>query len=150
MLVNIERKVFSALDDSGLGWACIEPTLLKIRGKNSAIKTQVYSELTKGQQALLMFRILYDHAKNSKTEFNAWMPVLVDQPHTWSEIKAGLTYFKADAMLQFINIVEDVLKKSIDMEEQYYLDFGRIAQETVHLIGAYIRDNPEEFANITD
>lgn len=167
MLVKIERKIFFSLDDSELGWACIEPTLLKIRGKDSILKTRVYSELTKGQQALLMFRVLYDHAKDSKTEFNAWMNVLFNQQHTWLEIKAGLKYFEDATMLQFFDEVESSLKKSIDiqenlnnkgcqhlgtdfLDEQFYLDFCRITQETVHLISTYIRDNPEEFVRITD
>ncbi|NLI92921.1 MAG: hypothetical protein GX434_12210 [Peptococcaceae bacterium] len=168
ILVTIERKAFYFLGNPELGWACIEPTIKKIRGKNSTIKTQVYSELTKGQKALLMFRVLYDHARNSEEEFYSWINILLNEPHSWSEIKVGLRYFQDDSMLQFLDETESFLNKKNELlnnehsqnrgissliypnGEDFYSVFCKITQETINLIGTYIRNNPEEFVRFID
>jgi hypothetical protein len=169
MLVIIGRKEFASFDNAELGWTCIEPTLLQIRGRNSTIKSQVYSQLTRGQQALLMFRVLYDHARNSETEFYCWISSLLSQSSTWSEIIVGLKYFGDEKMLQFLDEVEYFLKDNTegkcnnalpqDLEndsqlstvvERFYLLFGQIAFETLNLVGTYIRNNPEEYVRLED
>ena len=67
MLVTTKRQVFDSLDHAALAWMCIEPTHLQIRGKTPTMKSQVIAQLTPGQQALLMFHVLYGHAGNSVT-----------------------------------------------------------------------------------
>lgn len=112
MLVRMKWQVFKSLDYGDLGWACIEPTIQQIRGKDFTVKSKVYAQLTTGQQGLLTFRVLYDHARNSVHEFYCWVSFLLVESKTWSEIKIGLQYFRDDAMLRFLEETEDFLEAS--------------------------------------
>lgn len=85
-LVTITRQEFQSLGDERLSWVCIEPVLLPMRGKDMSVKTQTISQLSKGQQALCMFRIMFDHAKNSVIEYYCWISYLLDKPALWSGV----------------------------------------------------------------
>lgn len=38
VLVSMKSLVYDELDDEALGWACIKPTILQIRGKDPTVK----------------------------------------------------------------------------------------------------------------
>jgi hypothetical protein len=167
----MKRQVFDSLDHDALGWACIEPAILQIRGKDLTVKSEVYAQLNTGQRALLMFRVLYDHARNSVTEFYCWVAYLLEQPKTWAEIRIGLRYFGDDAMLRLLENMKGVLEANQhvgaemrdvsfkDLEDdlellasvsRLYALFQEIAPETLKRISAHIRNNPGEFVQIED
>jgi hypothetical protein len=81
MVITLQRKVYEELDDAALGWACIEPAMQQLKrerseqlnnGEGVGVQSQVYMELTAGQQALLMFWVVYNHLKKEATD--AWQP----------------------------------------------------------------------------
>jgi hypothetical protein len=166
MLVFVKRQMFESLDDDALGWTCIEPVIKSIRGKDFAVKSQAYSQLNKGQRALFMFRVFYNHACISLSDFYWWSSYYFAQP-TWSEIKSGLVYFKDDIMYQLLEDMEGILEKKTiqgnkntsevafneienDLELRssvslLYETFREIAPQTLKIIGTYIRNNPDEF-----
>ncbi|WP_098745840.1 hypothetical protein [Paenibacillus sp. EZ-K15] len=78
-LAAVKKQDFDSLNDERLGWACMEPTFLEIRGKDMSVKAQVISQLTKGKQVLCMFRVLYDHAKNSVSEYYRYRKTVDDR-----------------------------------------------------------------------
>jgi hypothetical protein len=69
LLVKMNRQEFESLDLKKLGWRCMAPIMEPLCGKNPSEKTQVYSELTGGQQVLFMFYAYYNHAYKSIAEF---------------------------------------------------------------------------------
>ncbi len=172
MLVTMKRQVLDSLDPAALGWACIEPTLQQIHGKKPTVKSQVLAQLTPGQQALFLFRVLYDHAGNSAADLYCWVSYLLKESETWSAIKAGSRYFGDDAMLQLLEEIEgsleamhpqgdaprhDALPWDLDDDLELFASmsqlnatFHNIAPETLKLIGEYIRNNPSEFVLIED
>jgi hypothetical protein len=163
----MRRQVFDSLEDKALGGACFEPIIPKIRGKNNTVKTQVYKQLTTGQQALFMFHVFYNHASKSLAEFYWWSAYFLAQPKAWSEIKVGLRYFRADAMLQLLEEMEGILKarnhpnsfgrfdvsyKDLDNDSELLASvsplntiFHEISPAILKRIGKYIRNNPSEF-----
>ncbi|GAA0831608.1 hypothetical protein [Paenibacillus glucanolyticus] len=72
-LVTMKQTDFDTLSDERLGWACVERTLAGIRGKDAAIKAQAITSLNQSQQALCMFRVFYDHAKDSASMYYSWI-----------------------------------------------------------------------------
>lgn len=166
MLVLMKRQIFDSLDHDALGWACIEPIILSVKGKDFVVKSQAYSQLNKGQRALFMFRVYYNHACISLADFYWWSSYFFTQP-TWLEIKSGLIFFKDDIMYQLLDDMEEILKKKVrkgykdisegafneienDLElnksvSLLYKVFQEIAPQTLKIIGTYIRNNPDEF-----
>lgn len=57
-----------------------------------------------------MFRVMYDHARNSVTEFYCWSGYLLEQPSTWSEVKSGLHYFRDEAMVDLLQKMEGLFE----------------------------------------
>lgn len=110
MLVTMKQQVFGSLDDDSLIWACIEPTIQKIRGKDFSVKGNVYTELSVGQRALLMFQIIYGHTSNGITEFYCLVPYLPSGRGIWQELKKGMQYFGSYSMLKLLG----------EMERDYY------------------------------
>lgn len=94
MRVAIDRQEFNSLTDERLGWFCMEPTFKLIRGKSPKVKAATINQLGKGQTALCMFRIMYDHSYKSSTEFYAWSSYLLDQTGTWSGVLEGVRFLQ--------------------------------------------------------
>jgi len=133
MLVTMKRNDFGALDGIPLIWACIEPTIQKIRGKNSTIKSDVYSQLTDGQQALLMFQILYGHTLHGVEEFFFYQSYMLSNKGTWSQMVNGMNYFGASDMVRFL---DELLHESLPA--------------TINLVGSYIHSNATQIVNFDD
>ena len=133
MLVTMKRNDFGALDGIPLIWACIEPTIQKIRGKNSTIKSDVYSQLTDGQQALLMFQILYGHTLHGVEDFFFYQSYMLSNKGTWSQMVNGMNYFGASDMVRFL---DELLHESLPA--------------TINLVGSYIHSNATQIVNFDD
>ncbi|MED1739874.1 hypothetical protein P4U97_10240 [Bacillus swezeyi] len=148
----------------------MEPTFLKIRGKDMSVKAQVISQLTKGQQALCMFRVLYDHAKNSVSEYYTWISYLLDKPSYWIGVTGSLRFFGDTSMIRLLDETKEVLEarnrtiglqwneatfKDLDHDHQLLVTvsslferFMEIAPNSLKQISTYIRSNPQEFVKI--
>ncbi|OBZ17526.1 MULTISPECIES: hypothetical protein [Bacillales] len=148
----------------------MEPTFSRIRGKETSIKTAAISQLTQGQQALCMFRVMYDHAKNSSSEYYAWISYLLDKPSYWNGVTGGLRFFGDAPMLELLKDTEKVLKARNDKlglqwSDAAFNDLGHddvllstvnllferfllIAPNSLKLISTYIRSNPQQFVEI--
>lgn len=171
MLVKLRREILESLNDDDFGWECIKPIVIQVRGKDSATKTQVYSQLTRGQKASFMFRVFYNHAGKSLADFYWWSAYFLSQS-TWSEIKAGLQCFNDDLMLKVLIETEDILHEmdrqgtltvanaSINdldhnpefsrLISQLYEKFQKTAPTTHQLIREYIRKNIDEFVQVVE
>ena len=173
MLVMMKRKVFDSLDDAALESACVEPTLQRLHaGISPAVKSQVLAQLTAGQKAQFMFRVLYAHLGNSVVDFYCWVSYLLAEARTWSGVKGGLRYFGDDAMLRLLEETEsflevrnrqgdagwrDAFPQDLDDDAELIASVSRlnatfheIAPTTLRLIGGYIRNNPGEFVQFDD
>lgn len=169
-LVAMKKQQFDSLDDERLGWACMEPTLLQIRGKDISVKTEAISRLTQGQRALCMFRVLYDHAKHSASEYYAWISYLLDKPDYWSGVIGGLRFFGDTSMIRVLEKTKEVLESrnaklglqwsdaslnDLDRDQELlnavtvlFERFLEIAPDIHKQIRTYIRSNPQHFVII--
>ena len=172
MVVTMKRRVFNSMEPAALVTACIEPTLQQIHGKNATVKSQVTAQLTPGQRALFLFRVLYDHAGTSAGDLYCWISYLLGESQTWLAIKAGSRYFGDDEMLQLLEALEkvlggrrhqedgerrDVLPWDLDDDPELFASvsslnarFHEIVPNTIKLMGVYIRNHPGEFVLIED
>jgi len=172
VLVEMSRQDFDLLDDDVLGWKCMEPTFLRIRGKDMTVKSQALAQLSTGQQALFMFRVLYDHARNSVTEFYCWVAHLLDQPNYWSGVMKALSFFGDTSMIQILEETKTVLEarskqlgqqlsdfnfKDLDdnnelqtAASQLFQKFQGVVPDSLKRISKYIRSNPQEFVEVKD
>ncbi|MDQ0088622.1 hypothetical protein J2T12_002032 [Paenibacillus anaericanus] len=166
-LVAMKREVFDSLADERLGWACMEPTFMQIRGKDISVKSEAISKLTEGQRALCMFRVMYDHAKNSASEYYAWICYLLDIPDFWSGVMNGLNFFRDTSMIALLNQTKEVLEtRNLKLGRQWsdatlldldrdnellntisrlFESFQEIAPASLKQISTYIRSNPQEY-----
>lgn len=172
MLVTMKRQVFDSLGPAALARACIEPTLQQVHTINPAVKSQVLAQLTPGQRALFMFRVLYDHAGDSAADLYCWVSYLLGEANTWPAIKAALRYFGDEAMPQLLEEIEgalearhqqadagrrDVLPWDLDDDPELLTAMSRLnatfhelVPATLKLMGIYIQDNPGDFVVIED
>lgn len=171
MRVATERDIFYSLSDERLGFACMEPTFMLIRGKSPAVKAAAIAELGKGQTALCMFRIMYDHSNRSAAEFYAWISYLLDQPGYWSGVLEGVRFFADTALLELLEETREWLdgrnqrlglgwgdaglmdievdQELLEMVNGWYAHFQQIVPHSLSLIADYIRACPEEFVEFS-
>jgi len=169
-LVKVKKHDFETLNDERLGWVCMEPTFLQIRGKDISVKTKVVAGLTKGQQALCMFRVFYDHAKNSVSEYYAWVSYLLGSSGYWSGVMGGLRYFGDAPMSRLLEETKEILEArkqrlGVEFDEASFKDleqddellntfnllfdrFLHIAPNSLKQISTYIRSNPQLYVSI--
>ena len=172
MLVTMKRQVFDSLDPAALAWECIGPIALPLRGKHSSMKSQVYAQLTAGQQALFVVQVLFNHAGEEAAELYCWVSTLRRDPHAWGAIKAGVRYFGDEAMMRLLEQIESVLEARHQQEETAQRDalpwdldedpelftsmsqlnttFHALAPTSLKLMGEYIRKALSEFVLIED
>lgn len=167
MLTSMKKTDIDSMSDSDLAREVMKPILLPLRGQSPARKTQVFKELGKGQQALFMLRVLYDHACHSVVEYYCWVSHLVSELKTWEEVKKGVRFFEAFDMLQVLEETEAYLE-SINRQDsgewrtalpQDFETDNNILQQmnrlsaSFHeqasflwkLVADYIRSQPQEF-----
>lgn len=156
--ISMRREVFASLGEDELGWACIGPVLLSVRGRDAGAKHDVYSQLTAGQRALFMFYAYYNHAHSSIAEFCWWTDHYLAHPGMWAEIKAGLRYLGDHSLLRLLQKAEASAGGALSPGDsdavaalsQLYAEFVDVAEQSVRRIGARIRGNPEEFVRLSD
>ena len=172
MLVRMKRQVFDALDPAALAWECIGPIALPLRGKHPSVKSQVYAQLTAGQQALFVVQVLLNHAGEEAAELYCWASTLLRDPQAWGAIKAGVRYFGDDAMAHLLEQLENVLEARRQQAETHQREalpwdldedpelftsmsqlnatFHALAPTSLKLMGLSIRQNPSEFVLIEE
>ncbi len=163
----MKQVEFDTLSDERLGWACVESTLLGIRGKDAAAKEQAITSLNKSQQALCMFRVFYDHAKKSAIEYYSWISYLLQTPGYWPGVTGSLRYFSDQKMLQLLEDTKQVIKernnkhngvafyKDLEQDNELshtvnrlYERFQEIVPNSLKRISTFIRSNQEDFVII--
>lgn len=171
-LVAMKQKDLDTLSDERLGWACMEPTFQLIRGKSPLIKSQVISQLTEGQKALCMFRVMYDHSRNSEGEYYAWISYLQELPGYWTGVMDSIRFFGDDLMIHLLQDTKKVLEERNDKLGKEWADtaitdidreaelreaisglferFEQIVPNSLRIISEYIRCHPQEFVEIED
>lgn len=171
-LVTMKQTDFDMLSDERLGWACVERTLAGIRGKDAAVKAQAITSLNQSQQALCMFRVFYDHAKDSASMYYSWIAYLLQTPGYWSGVTGGMRYFGDDSMLQLLEDTSQVIeerssKLNVPLEDASFKDleqdhellqavdylyqrFQDIAPDSLKRISMFIRSNHEDFVLIVE
>lgn len=159
MLVEMNKQSFDSFDDEALVMACIEPTVLQIRGKDISVKAEVVSRLNSGQQALCMFRILYP-AQSSEVDYYYWMSYLLGEPGYWQGIVGGLRFFGENGMLQLLEETKELLEArnaELRLEDDHLLQakvrhlseaFQQSVPESIQRISAYIRSHTQDFVSI--
>lgn len=172
MMVKMRREDFDSLEDVALVRGIFEPIIPKIRGKSITVKQEIYQQLTREQQALFMFNAYYNHASNSLAEFYWWSAYYWAQPKTWSALKAGLRFFKADTLIQLLDDMEKIFisrkdQRSLEEFKVTYQDLDHnaellasvsslntilheISPAILKKIGMYIRTYPHEFIELEE
>lgn len=165
--VPMERTTFNSLSDERLGYACMEPTFMKIRAKSPAVKNEAIAQLSRGQRALCMFRILYDHSSKSAEEYYGWLSYLLDQPGYWSSVLEGLQFFEDAPLIQLLEESKELfearnlragtgwneaaitdLEADPELQEAVttlYAQYQELTAHSLRIIAGYIRANPDEF-----
>ncbi|AKG34464.1 hypothetical protein [Paenibacillus durus] len=171
-LAVMSKREFESLEDERLGRACMEPTFSQIRAKDMAVKARVISGLSEGQRALCMFRVFYDHAKNSEMEYYGWISQLLQNPDMWFGVTNGLSFFGDMEMSRLLEETKEVLEtrnrrlglewkdavitdldhdKELNAEvERLYRRFQLVSKESLKTIAAHIRANADEFVRFEE
>jgi hypothetical protein len=172
MLVRMKRTVFEVMEDRALVWACIEPTVSRIRGKDENVKSGVYMELTAGQQRLMLFQIFYGHAR-SAAEFYWFACDYLSDSALWEKMKAALTCYRCGSMVEVFGELENALALRMEQRRQpggkevtvmdlehdrelltemtrLYELYRTAAGEALGLIAFHIRSCPEEYLLLED
>jgi hypothetical protein len=104
--VTMSRHAFDSMNDASLIWACVEPIIMSIRGRDIAAKSYVYAHLSVGQRALLMFQILRGHTSSGVMEFFQLIPYMPSKEGIWQEMQTGMRYFKDDVLRILLGEIE--------------------------------------------
>lgn len=115
LIIKVKEEEFE-LNGSNLSQRCFEPLIqiYKVRMSeetNIGVKERFYKELTKGQRALFMFYVYYNHISKSLIEFYWWSAYFMAQPKNWTAIKACFKYFNDEPFLLLLEKIEQELKQ---------------------------------------
>ena len=166
MRICLNHEAFLGYDDRTLLWTCIEPVIVKLRGRSYAFKSEFAVELTEGQRALLMFEVLLGHASGGVLPFFENMSYLLVHEGFWAELRRGAGYFQDEALLRYVADLEKLhgscctpagglSASGTDQtiaREAGRLDslFSETFAASAARIAARIRENPSDFVDFAD
>lgn len=150
----MNQNEINQLSDDQLIWACAQPLIWQVRGKDPLTKAGYMKTLSEAQRALFLFHVMFGHAHHGMALFFQQIAYIAESMDFWAALKASMRYFEDDEMLNLIGRMESAysaLKQGNvipleELDEQYN---QRIAS-TLGLIGSYIRNNPAEFMGQED
>lgn len=173
-MVHMNRVTFRLLNDEELGKACFDPLIQRYKEEQTLGNdlTNLFNQLTRGQQALFVFQTHYLHASESLTEYYWWSAYFLATGARWSGLKASLRFFGEDELLDILESTEKVLVEtghplsleqfdlsrehlhqhpkllaSIEVLEERYQE---VVPGVVKRIAAYIRSHPDEFIHMEE
>ncbi|MBD8497511.1 hypothetical protein [Paenibacillus arenosi] len=175
MLITWQHHDFSLLelDDRQLVDTCFNPLIQAFKQVriHNGDEAAFYDELTRGQQALFIFRVYYDHAMVSQEELYWWSAYFYAQPRKWSALKRGIEYLHAEDAFQLVTDIEHLLAtrefprqidnftitmKDLESDpplltafEHYYTKFQQLSDAAIQHAAQYIRGNLDEFVQRT-
>lgn len=166
MRICLNQEAFLGYDDRTLLWTCIEPVIVKLRGRSYAFKSEFADALTRGQRALLMYEVLLGHASGGVLPFFENMSYLLVHEGFWAELRRGAGYFQDETLLRYITDLENLhgsyctaagelttsgAKQAIAREAER-LDglFAETFAASAARIAARIRENPSDFVDFAD
>ncbi len=145
----MNQNEINQLSDKQLIWACAQPLIWQVRGKDPLTKAQYMKTLSEAQRALFLFQVMFGHAHHGMALFFQQIDYIAESMDFWAALKSAMRYFEDADMLALIKIMESAYSAfkqesliSLDeLDEQYNL---RIPA-TLGLIGNCIRNNPAAF-----
>ncbi len=150
------RNELSEINDEQLIWACAQPLIWQVRGKDPLTKARFMKTLSEAQRALFLFQVMYGHAHHGMALFFQQIAYIAESMDYWAALKSSMRYFDDTDMLNLIGKMEEAYHaqaKGIECGEQLNeLDekYGQRIPLTLERIGAYIRNNPAEFIKLED
>ena len=116
-----------------------------------------------------MFRVFYDHAKDSASEYYSWVSHLLETPGFWVGVTGGLRYFGDQNLLLLLEDTKQIIderKKPLNMQmgvgsinlkqdnelshtvDRLYGRFQEIVPDSLKRISSFIRSNQQDFVII--
>ncbi|NOU98850.1 hypothetical protein [Paenibacillus planticolens] len=173
MIVKMRQETFEALADGAIEVACVDPIIKAYKDiltRGGDFKSGLFKELSRGQQALFVFRAYYNHALKSVADFYWWSAYFIAQPERWAGLKNGLHFFGDHAALHVLESMEKILHQrnhAMCLENfkvsfndlnndpelmtsitPLYDDLCQTSLKTHQIIGSFIRNNPHDFVHI--
>lgn len=166
MLANISRNAFETMDDDSLIWACVEPIIMRVRGRDHSVKEGTYAQLSAAQRALMMFQVLRGHSSSGLDEFFRLVPHLPSREGIWQELQKAMLYFGDDAFAQLLREIEAdyraMLSTGADAGDpkgsleflqavrRHDRPFHEAIAKAEGLIAARIRSDPAEYVELQE
>ncbi len=148
------QNELTQLNNEQLIWACAQPLIWQVRGKDPFTKAHYMKTLSDAQRALFLFQVMVGHAHSGIALFFEQIAYIAESMDFWAALKASMKSFKDEQMLSLVGKMEDayiVLKQGencsavLDALDKQYNE--RIPS-TISLIGACIRSNPCAFISL--
>lgn len=162
MRVIINEENLDSLNNEELIQICMEDIIREIRGKNPEVKSEIYKQLTDGQKIAFAFKVMFDHSKTVE-EFYWYALYLMSELNAWPEMKSKAQLFGDTKLVAIYERIEIALAESKRLETDgnwkvtlsvvitndlvngIFNEYSRVSEESIELIGDYIRQNLYEF-----
>ncbi|OEH84287.1 hypothetical protein BHU72_10760 [Desulfuribacillus stibiiarsenatis] len=162
MKVKIKQE---ELQSFHLSWACIQPMLHSVRGKDRSTKLELYNQLNEGQKGLFLFYSFHNHTKTLE-EFYWFSDYNINELQSWDGIKNGVLYFQDVQMANVLDEIklliekQNILGRKINPSDMKYDQelFGDISKLysryngcsrcTIIKMNEWINNNKDDFIEI--
>lgn len=146
------REMLGRLDDESLCRRCVEAVIESIRGTPMNVRQRIYEGLTKGQQALLAFWILFSHGKDGLATFRAQVDHLATHPGFWEQLGKGARRLQFEEMSHLIDELQRLQRPGAAASQERLAELGaslqQVVMQGVHVAAAYIRSHHDDFVQM--
>jgi hypothetical protein len=171
---EMNQREFQSLSDDALTAACSETIIeaYKETGRlGGDFQSEVFGQLSRGQQALFLHRVYHNHAAKSADDFYWWTVYFLPQTNLWAGIKDAFHYFGDEKAARLLEEIERGVRAKVPPEAlshseesvnglyanadlqpiffEAYTRFQQLIPATLRLIAAHIRSHAAQFADIS-
>lgn len=152
-----------------LGWKCVEPFLVQVRGKSPQVKESVYRELSTAQRALFLFFAFHNHV-DSPEDLYRYTHYYNTDVNIWPALLEGLRYYDDQELIEVLEATKRKVEEKVllpdgswgeaglhDLEQDQILagqlhtlydSYKLCSAQTIHTMNTYVSSHLDEFIEI--
>lgn len=100
------------LNSEQLSWLSVKPMLLSVLGKDIDAKTEMYRQLSEGQQALYLFYSYHNHT-NTLAEFYWFSAYYIIEYGVWDEMIKAVRYFDHPELAVTLELTRNLIETKL-------------------------------------
>lgn len=167
--IKMPFQELMTMEMNQLGWKCVEPMLIQVRGKSPQVKEEIYSRLSTAQKAIFLFFAFHNHV-DSPEDLYRYTHYYNTDVRIWPALLEGLRFYGDQELIEVLEATRRIIEEKLmlpdgswaeaglhDLEQDQILagqlqtlydSYRSCSVQSIHTINTYVSSHLDEFIEI--